>query len=372
MMDARKTLFMDVHVLQTVPPSCINRDDTGSPKTAVYGGVTRARVSSQCWKHAMRLCFQQSLPAHHQAVRTKHVKSTVAEAIRTIDSVENAEQLANALVDRFLKKDSKDKTKTSTLYFMGKQESLRWAKFALKHEKELLRTQKKEEGEESDKKKKDKLIAELEQEIGLETAAEIALFGRMVAEHTGCSVDACAQVAHSISTHRVYNEFDYFTAVDDHEQRAAAHIDTAEFNSSTLYRYATVAVHELAKTTGEDTAFVIRQFLDAFVRSMPTGKQNTFANRTPVDAVYVTFRRDQPVNLVGAFEKPVSAGDSGYVEASMKRLVEHAGQVCQDFVDAPQFALGTGRGLEGAAQVMPFRAMLDAVEEAVRKECEGQ
>ena len=29
-----KRLYVDFHILQTVPPSCINRDDTGSPKTA--------------------------------------------------------------------------------------------------------------------------------------------------------------------------------------------------------------------------------------------------------------------------------------------------------------------------------------------------
>ena len=53
-----KRLYVDFHVLQTVPPSCVNRDDTGSPKTAVYGGATRARVSSQAWKHAIREMFK--------------------------------------------------------------------------------------------------------------------------------------------------------------------------------------------------------------------------------------------------------------------------------------------------------------------------
>ena len=56
-----KRLYVDFHVLQTVPPSCVNRDDTGSPKTAVYGGATRARVSSQAWKHAIRKMFAEEM-----------------------------------------------------------------------------------------------------------------------------------------------------------------------------------------------------------------------------------------------------------------------------------------------------------------------
>jgi len=46
--------FIDFHVLQLVPPSCINRDDTGSPKSARFGGgerpprpgATKARIAS--------------------------------------------------------------------------------------------------------------------------------------------------------------------------------------------------------------------------------------------------------------------------------------------------------------------------------------
>lgn len=43
---SNERLYVDFHVVQTVPPSCVNRDDTGRPKTAFYGGANRARVSS--------------------------------------------------------------------------------------------------------------------------------------------------------------------------------------------------------------------------------------------------------------------------------------------------------------------------------------
>ena len=121
---------------------------------------------------------------------------------------------------------------------------------------------------------------------------DLSLFGRMVAEKPELNVDACAQVAHSISTHAVSNEFDYFTAVDDYSEQdhaGAGHIGTVEFNSSTLYRYASVALHELKKNVGEETSFAAKEFVRAFIRSMPTGKLNTFANHTSL-AVIVTLK----------------------------------------------------------------------------------
>ena len=70
----KKRLYVDFHVLQTVPPSCINRDDTGSPKTAIYGGVTRARVSSPGVeaRHAAGLC--RGKPAGRRGCGQAHQK----------------------------------------------------------------------------------------------------------------------------------------------------------------------------------------------------------------------------------------------------------------------------------------------------------
>lgn len=48
---------IEFHILQSFPVTCLNRDDVGAPKTAVVGGVTRARVSSQCWKRQVRLAL---------------------------------------------------------------------------------------------------------------------------------------------------------------------------------------------------------------------------------------------------------------------------------------------------------------------------
>ena len=91
----KNRLYIDFHVLQTVPPSCVNRDDTGSPKTAVYGGVNRARVSSQAWKRAMRILFEEDLLDPAQVgKRTKNVVEMVAEEIALLNPALNCAKLA--------------------------------------------------------------------------------------------------------------------------------------------------------------------------------------------------------------------------------------------------------------------------------------
>ena len=134
----------------------------------------------------------------------------------------------------------------------------------------------------------------------------MALFGRMVADDPSLNYDAAAQVAHSISTHTVQNEFDYFTAVDDcapEDNAGAGHLGTVEYNSATLYRYATVNVLELVRTLGaEQAAQTVRASVRRSSAPCPPASQNSFANRTLPDAVYVTLRQDQPVNLCGALK----------------------------------------------------------------------
>ena len=203
----------------------------------------------------------------------------------------------------------------------------------------------------------------------------MVLFGRMVAEAASLNYDAAAQVAHSISTHAVQNEYDYFTAVDDcpdSDNAGASHLDTKEYNSATLYRYATANVMELERHLGaKKAAEVVRSFGEAFIRSMPTGSQNTFANRTLPDAVYVTIREDQPVNLCGAFERAVRKSAEGYAEPSKNALQAYAQQLYQSFAEAPAKSFTVGTGLEALAPAQPLNTMLDALEKAVRDALAG-
>ena len=189
--------------------------------------------------------------------------------------------------------------------------------------------------------------------LGTAPSVDMALFGRMVADAPSLNYDAAAQVAHSISTHAVQNEFDYFTAVDDcapEDSAGAGHLGTVEYNSSTLYRYATVNMVELVHLLGaEKAAQAVRVFGEAFIRSMPTGKQNSFANRTLPDAVYVTLREDQPVNLCGAFEKPVRKSPEGYAEPSKTALeaIRAAGVCLLCGCSGPELCCGHRAGRAG-------------------------
>lgn len=328
---SNERLYVDFHVVQTVPPSCVNRDDTGRPKTAFYGGANRARVSSQSWKHAMRLMFKEIFESEELGYRTKHVFDLIASEIKKLDSslddetavekAKNAFELTKKKTkDKDKKKDTKKKAdadnKTDVMFFIGPVEANKLAQLAVSGETD------------------DKLYKQALKET---PSVDIALFGRMVADDADLNVDAASQVAHSISTHAVQNEYDYFTAVDDcspEDSAGAGHLGTTEFNSSTLYRYATVNVAQLKKSIGVSVAEVIKGFAEAFICSMPTGKQNSYANRTYPDMVYVTIRKDQPVNLVGAFEKPVIS-NNGYVEESVKKLQEYAGKVYNNFSGKP-------------------------------------
>lgn len=350
-----KRLYIDFHVLQTVPPSCVNRDDTGSPKTAIYGGTLRARVSSQAWKRAMRLMFRQELlPKEQLGERTKKIVAMVAEEIAAMAPDKNAVDLAmEALKKAGLDKITADKG-TDALFFMSHDQAKALAELAV--------------AESEDKKAYKAALKNT-------PSVDMVLFGRMVANDPSLNYDAAAQVAHSISTHAIQNEYDYFTAVDDcapENNMGAGHLGTVEYNSSTLYRYATVNAVEMSEHLGKaETPAVVRAFAEAFIRSMPTGKQNSFANRTLPDAVYVTLREDQPVNLCGAFERAVPASPEGFVKPSKQSLVKYAQQMYQAYADAPMEAFAIGTGLEDLAPAMPMKGMLNSLESAVRRHLDG-
>lgn len=345
----RNNAYIDIHVVETVPPSCVNRDDTGSPKTAVYGGVVRARISSQCWKKATREAFQELLPKEQCGLRTKHVYELLVQAIREKNPALKAEKLAeNALKTAGI--TLKDENQTGALFFISPSQLEALAELAATSEK-------------LDKK-------ECQAALKAVPAVDVALFGRMVADDPSLNFDAAAQVAHAISTHAVHNEYDYFTAMDDcspADNAGAGHLGTVEYNSATLYRYASVNVNELQAYLGEDTPNAVRTFVEAFVRSMPKGKINTFANHVLPNAVYVTFRRDQPINLVGAFEKPIQTRDGGYAQPSVEALVRHAKALYADYLGEPAEAMGVGAGMEALCERGTFAALLDKVEQIVRE-----
>ena len=317
--------YVDIHIIQNLPPSCVNRDDSGSPKSAVYGGVRRLRVSSQSWKRATRLYFNDLLDAKDVGVRTKRVVEVLGERIAEDapelagDAAGLAEKVfAAAKIKLSPPRGKKDAPQESGyLLFLSTSQIARLAGLAIASARG---------GEALDAKTVKKIFKEAH-------AVDIALFGRMVADDTDLNVDAACQVAHAISTHAAENEYDFFTAVDDDKSRSeeedagAGMMGTVEFSSATMYRYATVNLDMLVENLGDDDAALraLEVFIKGFCLSMPTGKQNTFANRTLPEAVVVSVRDDQPVSLVGAFEKPIRTNEAdGYLTRSVGALAEHA------------------------------------------------
>lgn len=381
------TMFVDLHVLQTVPPSNINRDDTGSPKTAVYGGVRRARVSSQAWKRAIRTDFAKRLDPSDLGVRTRRVVELVAREVAAINpsmterSTELAEAVLTASGIKLMAPKKPGKTQLSEESEQaGLSGYLMFFSHHQIHNLAALALEFKDEPDPAAALKKTKRATAM---ADSDHSIDVALFGRMVADQGDLTVDACAQVAHAISVHPVDTEFDYFTAVDDlntDEETGAGMIGTVEFNSSTLYRYATVNVDALRRTLGdgEATARAVEAFVESFTRSMPTGKQNTFANGTLPEVVVAMVRTGQPINLVQAFEEPVQSPREGsrVVEAA-QRLVDTAQGVTDMYGEKPELTLVAhqGRGLDGPlsqlAPAVPLAEVVSEIGAAVRGAARG-
>ncbi|MFC6356064.1 type I-E CRISPR-associated protein Cas7/Cse4/CasC [Luethyella okanaganae] len=358
--------IIDVSILHTVPPSNLNRDDTGSPKTALFGGVQRARVSSQAWKRATRLAFNQRLAVSELGVRTKRVVELLGERIVAADASIKAERAQELATEAFKaagfkltapRKSTKENPlpeETGYLVFLSNRQ--------LDHLAEAAVT-----ANSSDDAIASLKSAELKKALNTEHSVDISLFGRMVAEMSDLNVDASVQVAHAIGVHKVESEFDYFTAIDDHkaddkekEDAGAGMIGTVEFNSSTLYRYATIDANALFVNLGntEVTRRAVEAFLFAFVTSMPTGKQNTFANRTLPDAVVVSVRDTQPVNLVGAFEEPV---ETDRIRSAAQRLVEHVKDIDGNYGTKPVKSWVVSTGKTDALNELGEKVTLDAL-----------
>lgn len=340
------TTFVDIHVLQTVPPSNVNRDDSGAPKSATYGGVRRSRVSSQSWKRATRRGFAAVDP-ENTGTRTKRVAGLIKDRLRVrhpqLDD-EQALRLANAMLDPLELSAKKGGEEIDYLMFLGHGQVD--ALIETISDVDALLSASDDDLKAAFDKKAVQAI------FGGGHPVDVALFGRMVADISNLRVDAACQVAHAISTHAVATEHDYFTAVDDlkdiSESAGAAHIGIVEFNSATLYRYANVSVEGLTANLDDDrekAIDAIRAFVRAFVMEMPTGKSNTFANRTVPHAVVVCVRDGAPVNAATAFERPVVARDgSGYADESLRRLADELGRIERNWVPPATLTVATYDG----------------------------
>lgn len=343
------SLIVDIHGLQTIPPSLINRDDTGAPKSAVFGGTPRQRVSSQSWKRAIRQFFEDNFDPEQIGDRSKRLPEKIARkledaGLEQAEAISRTEQLFKAAkiktsVQKLSKKDIENGVEanpypeTGYLLFLSQHQIDRAVSELLERDGENL---KKNEAQEI---------------LDTGHSVDMSMFGRMVADDAAYNVDASVQVAHALGIHASAPEFDFFTAVDDlaeeGEETGAGMLGTVQMMSSTLYRYATVNVDSLAENLdSRENAFQATvQFIDAFIKSMPTGKINTFANQTLPELVYITVRDSRPISLVNAFESPVEATESASRrEVGAQKLAEEAHNIesIYGFTPRAAFVLGIG------------------------------
>jgi CRISPR system Cascade subunit CasC len=328
---------IEFHILQSFPVTCLNRDDVGAPKNAVVGGTPRARVSSQCWKRQVRLALHEmGLP---QGTRTKLIADLIAaECKEQGANKEQAEKCGQKIERIFIKKSEASgkskKTKpeedaesensaeqTDTLLLLSPSEVTMIAT-ALKEkgfEPDALITQK-------DAKKQAKELADLigKPKLDYETdGIDIALFGRMVAQAATMNVEAASSFAHAISTHRVSNEVEFFTALDDNkEEQGSAHMGSLEFNSATYYRYVSLDLGQLwANLAGSNMVESVEAFTKALFVAIPAARQTTMSGASPWDFARISLRKGQRLQV--PFEKAIRPENGSILEPSITALTTY-------------------------------------------------
>lgn len=354
---------LELHILQSFPVACLNRDDLNSPKTAIFGGVQRARVSSQSWKSAIRKVAKDDLPnmAGHRTKRLvcEITKRLVGQGMDKSFATKSAELAAEQISKLDTKRDDEGYLKVKTLCFLSPAELDAVAR-AIYEDGELQQTAgklavllQKSDRSETENKDLEKLLKACEnriakKEIGktikgvqLKDAADIALFGRMVADDHSLTVEGAAMFSHALSTHTVDNEIDFFAAVDDlqpKEQAGAGMTGTLEFNSATYYRFAALNLDMLTDkdhlgplneegkgvVTQEERRKVVEAFIRATLMAVPVARKNSMnGNTLPGFVLGIVRGKGHPIQLVNAFENPVKrTGGKGLFEVSLEKLLE--------------------------------------------------
>ncbi|WP_137938214.1 type I-E CRISPR-associated protein Cas7/Cse4/CasC [Chitinivorax sp. B] len=296
---------IEYHILQSFPVTCLNRDDVGAPKTAVVGGTVRARVSSQCWKRQVRLALQDF--GIKLGVRTKKVSELLHSALLRAGANESAAQACAEKIASVLSDD--------TLLFISDSESDVLATYAREQGFDVAAIKEKELGK----------VAKKAVNPGLD-ALDIALFGRMVAKASDMNVEAAASFAHAVSTHKVSNEVEFFTALDDlQDEPGSTHMGSLEFNSATYYRYISLDLGQLAQVLGtDDLKAAVAAFTQALFVAVPSARQTTQSGASPWEFAKVLVRRGQRLQV--PFETAVRAEGGGYLQPSINELKTYLGK----------------------------------------------
>lgn len=345
---------LELHILQSFPVACLNRDDLNSPKTAIFGGVQRARVSSQCWKSAIRKMAKDYLP-NMDGQRTKRLVYEIAGRLdkHGLDKeiVKKYAELAAETISKLdSKTDEQGYLKVKTLAFLSSKEFDAIADALAKNvqlrevSEKLVTLMQKSDRNDKEKKELKKLLNQCKSQISkkeigkairsvkLKDAADIALFGRMVADDHSLTLEGAAMFSHALSTHKVDNEIDFFTAVDDlqpKEEAGAGMTGTLEFNSATYYRFAALNLDMLSDAdhlgdlSQQDRRDIVEAFIRATLIAVPVARKNSMnASTLPSFVLGIVREKGHPIQLVNAFENPVKrTGGKGLFDVSQEKLL---------------------------------------------------
>lgn len=318
-----KGVGVEFHILQSFPVTCLNRDDVGAPKSAIVGGVPRARVSSQCWKRQVRLALHDM--GVRLGMRTKRVAELLQKACLDKGAPEDKAAACAAAIAAVLTKD--------TLLFISAGEIDRLAAYAAERDFALpveVKGRKSGKGEE-DGEAASRGGALPKSELGrikkclsapnrAADGLDIALFGRMVAQEPSVNVHAAASFSHAISTHQSVNEVEFFTALDDMQSEpGSAHMGSLEYNSATYYRYVSLDLGQLWENLGgDDVDKAVEYFIKALYTAVPAARQATQAGACLWDYARVLVRKGQRMQL--SCDAPVRSTGAGWLVPSIEAL----------------------------------------------------
>lgn len=324
--------LIEIHLLQSFSAACLNRDDVGAPKSITFGGVQRARVSSQCWKRAMRQKAYDLTPEYFAGQRG-HYQSAILEKKLVnagIDAVQAA-KIAKDVFEELAKKDKKE-GQTKVALYISDNEIDALANSIIK----ILQQPVDNAAAKGKKEKKlfdNDTIAKAIKNARPHDFADIAIFGRMVASAPSLTLEAAGMFSHAISTHAVSNEVDFFSAIDDtkpEDNAGAGHIGVLEMNSACYYRYIGINVDllfdndHLGHLDNTTRKTILNVFLKSVIEAVPGARKNSMFSFTLPQFAAGFVRRGQPLSLINAFETPVKAvKGGGYITPSIDALENH-------------------------------------------------
>lgn len=334
-------MLIEVHMLKNYAPSNLNRDETGSPKSCIFGGEPRGRISSQCQKRNLRSSeiLHSCIDNECFGVRTRKLAEIIVGELKK-EGIDEAylPLVAKKITGFGNRKGEESKNNLTAQMMFFSPADIQAVTYYIIQAIEKAGTVK-----EFEKVKAKELQSDLK-DAGRPVTLDMALFGRMVTSDAFRDVEASMQVAHAVSTNRLEREFDYFTAMDDlqkkGEETGAGFLNSdSEFNSNCYYHYFNIDVDQLRQNLNGagDIDDLVTEAIPALVRAFayvnPSGKQNSFAAHQLPSLLCVEIKPEKiPVSYINAFVKPVSpTKKSSLVDESVIRLVQEIDKIDAKF-----------------------------------------